>query len=72
VKRVEDKRKQQEQQAQRKRREAYFKLKEKVDKAREKCSSPDKWNSGELATMIQWFRHKGDAAIPKTFAEQRQ
>ena len=72
VKRVEDKRKQQEQQAQRKRRGAYFKLKEKVVKVREKCSSPDKWNSGKLATMIQWFHHKGDAAIPKTFAERRQ
>ena len=72
VKRVEDKRKQQEQEAQRKRKEAYFKLKEKVDNVRQKSSSPDKWNSGELATMIQWFRRKGDAAIPKTVAERRQ
>ncbi len=72
VRRVEDKRKEQEQLGQQKKREMCFKLQEKVHKVREKGNSPDKWNSSDLAIMIQWFRRKGDAAIPKTVAERRQ
>jgi hypothetical protein len=64
VQRVEDKRREQEQLGQQKKREAYFKLKEKVEKVREKGHSPDKWNSSDLAVMIQWFCCKGNAAIP--------
>jgi hypothetical protein len=52
---VEDKRREQEQLGQQKKREADFKLKEKVEKVREKGHSPDKWNSSDLAVMIQWF-----------------
>jgi hypothetical protein len=50
----------------------YFKLQEKVQKVIEKGNSPDKWNSSDLAIMIQWFRCKGDAAITKTVTERRQ
>ena len=43
-----------------------------MQKIREKSSSPEKWNSSELGTMIQWCRRKGDAKIPTTVAERRQ
>jgi hypothetical protein len=47
-------------------------LLEKVQKIREKSSSPEKWNSSELSTMIQWYCSKGYAKIPTTVAERRQ
>ncbi len=56
----------------RKKRENYFRLLEKVQKIREKLFLPEKWNSCEMATMIQWYRRKGDAKVPTTVAERRQ
>ncbi len=72
VKRAEDKRMEKQRSEERKRRENYFRLHKKVQKIREKSLLPEKWNSTELATMIQWHRHKGDAKIPKMVAERRQ
>jgi hypothetical protein len=72
VKRAEDRRMEKQRSEERKRRENYFRLHEKVQKIREKSLLPEKWNSTELATMIQWHRRKGDAKIPKTVAERRQ
>jgi hypothetical protein len=72
VKRAEDKKIEKQRSEERKKRENYFRLLEKVQKIREKSSSPEKWNSSELGTMIQWYRRKGDAKIPTTVAERRQ
>ncbi len=72
VRRVEDKIREQEQLGQQKKREAYLKLKEKVQKVRDKGRSLDKWNSSDLAVIIQWFHHKGNAAIPKTIVKRLQ
>ncbi len=69
---AEDKRMEKQRSEERKKRENYFRLHEKVEKIREKSLLPEKWNSSELATMIQWHRHKGDAKIPTTVAERRQ
>ncbi len=43
-----------------------------MQKIREKSSVPEKWNSSELTTMIQWYHHKSDSKIPTTVAERLQ
>ncbi len=72
VKRAEDKRMEKQCSEERKKQENYFRLHEKVEKIREKSLLPEKWNSSELATMIQWHRRKGDAKIPTMVAERPQ
>ncbi len=56
----------------RKKHEIYFRICEKVQNMREKSSLPEKWNSSDLATMIRWYRHKGNAKILTTVAEWHQ
>jgi hypothetical protein len=72
VKRTEDKIIEKQRSEEKKKRKKYFRLLEKVQKIREKSSLPEKWNSSELTTMIQWYRRKGDSKIPTTVAERRQ
>ncbi len=44
--------------------DAYDSLHIKVEAIRNKYLPPEKWTSAELNTMIQWFKHPDDTAMP--------
>jgi hypothetical protein len=44
--------------------EIYDSLLKKVEAIRQKNLPPEKWTSGELNTMLQWFKRPSDTAMP--------
>lgn len=53
-----------------KRKDEYDSLLVQVQAIKDKNLPPEKWTSTQLHTMIQWYRHPEDAAIPSKKADK--